>query len=42
MVYHEPFDRTKLTGFAIIWTGLAVYGIDSLWRSRKVAREPAA
>jgi chloramphenicol-sensitive protein RarD len=42
MVYHEPFDRAKLTGFAIIWTGLAVYGIDSLWRSRKVASEPAA
>ncbi len=37
LVYHEPFERAKVTGFAIIWAGLAIYAIDSLWRSRRIA-----
>jgi chloramphenicol-sensitive protein RarD len=37
LVYHEPFERTKLLGFGMIWTGLVVHAIDGLWRSRKAA-----
>lgn len=36
-VYHEPFDSVNLTGFGIIWTALAIYAIDGVWRSRKSA-----
>ncbi|MCX6951952.1 MAG: EamA family transporter RarD [Verrucomicrobia bacterium] len=34
-VYHEPFSRERLTGFALIWTGLALYTADNLWAQRK-------
>lgn len=38
-LYHEPFGGARLTGFALIWTGLAVYSTESLWRSwRKPAQ----
>ena len=33
-LYHEPFSGPRLTGFAIIWLALAIYGADGLWRSR--------
>jgi EamA domain-containing membrane protein RarD len=30
-----------VVGFILIWTALAVYAIDGLWRSRKLlSREP--
>ncbi len=29
-VYHEPMDASRLTGFAAIWIGLAVYTYDHL------------
>lgn len=32
-LYHEPFGGARLTGFALIWIGLAVYSAESLWRS---------
>ena len=35
LVYHEPFSGPRITGFAMIWVALAVYGADGLWRSRK-------
>src|SRR6185312_4165099 len=34
-VYHEPFSRTQLIGFSIVWTALAVYAGDSL-RARRL------
>lgn len=34
-VYHEPFSRERLLGFAFIWTGLALYTADNLWAQRK-------
>lgn len=34
-VYHEPFSRERLVGFAFIWAGLALYTADSLWAQRK-------
>lgn len=33
-VYHESFSRERLTGFALIWTGLALYTLDNLWTQR--------
>jgi len=35
-VYHEPFSRTQLIGFSIVWTALAIYAGDSL-RARRAA-----
>jgi len=34
LVYLEPFDNKKLIGFIFVWTGLAIYAIDSLRASR--------
>ena len=31
--YHEAFSTTRLIGFTIIWSGLAVYSLEGLWRS---------
>ena len=35
-VYHEPFSRTQLVGFSIVWTALAIYAGDNL-RARRAA-----
>jgi chloramphenicol-sensitive protein RarD len=37
LVFHEPFSHERAIGFSLIWTALAIYAIDGLWRSRKVA-----
>jgi chloramphenicol-sensitive protein RarD len=34
-VYHEPFSRTQLIGFSIVWAALAIYAGDSL-RARRM------
>lgn len=36
--YGEPVDNLRLTGFALIWGGLAVFTTDA-WRSRRPAKE---
>jgi chloramphenicol-sensitive protein RarD len=36
-VFHEPFTRTRMIGFLLIWTALAIYAGDGVWRSRKLA-----
>jgi chloramphenicol-sensitive protein RarD len=36
-VYDEPFSRTQLVGFSIVWMALAIYAGDSL-RARRVAQ----
>ena len=33
LLYQEPFDSTRLLGFALIWSGLAVYSLESVWRA---------
>ena len=35
-LYHEPFGGSRAVGFALIWTALAIYATDGLWRSRKM------
>ncbi|HJV75058.1 MAG TPA: EamA family transporter RarD [Noviherbaspirillum sp.] len=40
-LYHEPFGGMRLAGFALIWSALAVYSLESLWqtwRARQGAR----
>jgi chloramphenicol-sensitive protein RarD len=36
-VFHEPFSRTQLVGFAIVWTALAVFTIDGIRARRRPA-----
>lgn len=35
LVFHEPFSGSRVTGFVMIWTALAIYAADGIWRSRK-------
>jgi chloramphenicol-sensitive protein RarD len=32
-LYHEPFGAERLSGFAVIWSALAVYSMEGLWRA---------
>ncbi|MFC5473323.1 EamA family transporter RarD [Paraherbaspirillum soli] len=34
-LYNEPLDGAKLTGFIVIWSALALYSADGLWRTWK-------
>ena len=34
LVYGEPFSRTQLTGYAIVWTALIVFGVDGFLGGR--------
>ena len=36
LVFREPFSGPRVLGFTLIWTALAIYAIDGLWRSRKL------
>ncbi len=31
-LFHEPFGGERLTGFVLIWLGLAIYSAEGLWR----------
>src|SRR5690349_20678616 len=34
VVFHEPFESARATGFVLIWIGLAIYAGNALWRAR--------
>jgi chloramphenicol-sensitive protein RarD len=36
--FHEPFERSRVLGFALIWAALIIYAGEGLWRSRKQQR----
>ena len=38
VVFKEPFRGPRVLGFILIWTALAIYAIDGVWRSRKLSR----
>lgn len=43
-LYHEPFGGDRLIGFVVIWSALAVYSLEGLWRTWMAKRgvtEPA-
>lgn len=42
LVFGEPFDLARASGFALIWAALLVYAGDGLWRARAVAPKRAA
>ncbi len=35
LIFREPFQGPRVTGFALIWSALAIYAADGVWRSRK-------
>jgi chloramphenicol-sensitive protein RarD len=37
-LWHEPFERARLIGFALIWTALAIYAVDGVIRNRRARR----
>jgi len=38
LAFHEPFERSRVLGFALIWAALIIYAGEGLWRSRKQQR----
>jgi len=34
IVFREPFESTRATGFVLIWIGLLIYAGNALWRAR--------
>lgn len=40
LLFHEPFTRVQLTGFACVWTALALFAFDSVRGSRAPAAAP--
>jgi chloramphenicol-sensitive protein RarD len=34
IVFGEPFESSRATGFVLIWMGLLIYAGNALWRSR--------
>ena len=34
LVFAEPFESARATGFVLIWIGLAIYAGNALWRAR--------
>ncbi len=40
--FHEPFDADRVVGFVVIWSALALYAGEGLWRARRqIAATPA-
>lgn len=39
-LYNEPFGGARLAGFVLIWTALALYSMEGLWRSWSAGRNP--
>jgi chloramphenicol-sensitive protein RarD len=35
LIFHEPFPRARAVGFVLIWSALAIYAADGLWRNRR-------
>jgi chloramphenicol-sensitive protein RarD len=35
-VFHEPFAGPRVVGFSLIWTALAIYAADGVWRARRI------
>ncbi len=35
LVFNEPFAGPRVVGFTLIWSALAIYAVDGVWRSRR-------
>ncbi|AXQ31856.1 EamA family transporter RarD [Solimonas sp. K1W22B-7] len=40
LVFHEPFLPMHWVGFGLIWSALAVYAMEGLWRMRRGTAQP--
>jgi chloramphenicol-sensitive protein RarD len=40
-LYLEPFPKTRLVGFSIIWVSLLVYTLEGVWFTRRVKAKPS-
>lgn len=40
VVFGEPFESARATGFVLIWTGLVIYAGNALWRARALKPAP--
>lgn len=40
LVYHEPFTATQAFGFAIVWIGLIIFGVEGWLARRAILAEP--
>ena len=40
-LYLEPFPKTRLVGFCIIWAALLVYTLEGVWFNRKLRTNPS-
>lgn len=41
-LYHEPFGIHRQIGFALIWTALALYSLEALWRAWRTSAAPTS
>ncbi len=41
LLYHEPFDGTRLIGYALVWLALAIYAIEGALHGRNGPRQNA-
>jgi chloramphenicol-sensitive protein RarD len=41
LVFREPFSGPRVLGFLLIWTALAIYACDGVWRTRRARRRCA-
>lgn len=41
-LYHEPFGVNRQIGFALIWTALALYSLEALWRAWRPSARPSS
>lgn len=37
LVFREPFSGPRVIGFSLIWTALAIYAADGVWRARRIS-----
>lgn len=37
LVFREPFAGPRVIGFSLIWTALAIYALDGVWRARRLS-----
>ncbi|MFH1680716.1 MAG: EamA family transporter RarD [Candidatus Eisenbacteria bacterium] len=42
LVYREPFARTRLAGFSLVWTALAIYSVEGILAARNRRRSRRA
>ena len=41
VVFGEPFESARATGFVLIWVGLLIYAANALWRARTLKPAPS-